>query len=85
MADVTNYIVEMITSRLGGGCMPLQLSEALVNVGLDSFQVVELTFAIEEKFNISIPFNANTDLESKTVADLIREVERLIAAKARPG
>ena len=82
MADVTNYIVEMITSRLGSGHMPLQLSDALVDVGLDSFQVVELTFAIEEQFNIDIPFNANTDLESKTVADLIREVERLIAAKA---
>jgi len=85
MADVANYIVEMITSRLGGDHVPLQLSEALVDVGLDSFQIVELTFAIEEKFNIDIPFNANTDLESKTVADLIGEVERLIAAKARPA
>jgi len=85
MADITNYIVEMITSRLGGGHMPVQLSDALVDVGLDSFQVVELTFAIEEKFNIDIPFNANIDLESKTVLDLIREVERLIAAKARPA
>ena len=32
-------------------------------------EVVSLTFDIEEKFNIELPFNANLDIKSKTVAD----------------
>jgi acyl carrier protein len=44
-----------------------------------------LTFDIEEKFNITIPFNANTDIQNKTVGDLIQTVDQLIASKAQPA
>jgi acyl carrier protein len=43
--------------------------------------VVELTFVIEEKFDVEIPFNANFDIKAKTVGDLIKTVEALVAAK----
>ena len=46
-------------------------------------EVVSLIFDIEEKFNINIPVNANMDIESKTVADLIQAVDQLVAAKAK--
>ncbi len=45
--------------------------------------VVELIFDIEEKFNIDIPINANMDIESKTLADLIKVVDRIVAAKEK--
>jgi len=59
------------------------LSVSLDNLGLDSMEVVALIFDIEEKFNIQIPLNANMDIESKTLGDLIQAVDRLIAAKAK--
>jgi len=59
------------------------LSEPLDNLGLDSMQVVELIFDIEEKFNINIPVNANMDIESKTVGDLIQAVDMLVSSKAK--
>lgn len=43
--------------------------------------MVELTFVIEEKFDVEIPFNANFDIKAKTVGDLIKTVEALVAAK----
>jgi acyl carrier protein len=46
-------------------------------------EVVALIFDIEEKFNINIPVNANMDIESKTVGDLIQAVDQLVAAKAK--
>ena len=46
-------------------------------------EVVSLIFDIEEKFNIQIPLNANMDIESKTVADLIQAVDELVAAKIK--
>ena len=76
-ADIVKMIMDR-TSHTGG---VLQLSESLDNVGLDSMEVVSLIFDIEEKFNIQIPLNANMDIESKTVADLIQSVDQLVGAK----
>jgi acyl carrier protein len=74
-------IVKMIMDRTSHTGAAIHLSESLDNVGLDSMEVVSLIFDIEEKFNIQIPLNANMDIESKTVADLIQSVDQLVAAK----
>ena len=85
MASVAEDIVEMITGRMRPASGALELSEPLDKLGLDSMQVVELIFDIEEKFDINIPVNANMDIESKTVGDLIQAVDRLVAAKVKPN
>jgi acyl carrier protein len=83
MASAADDIIEMITDRTSHAGGTLQLSEPLDNLGLDSMQVVELIFDIEEKFNINIPVNANMDIESKTVGDLIQAVDMLVSSKAK--
>lgn len=83
MTGIADDIVAMITERSGYPLGTLQLSESLDNLGLDSMAVVELIFDIEEKFNIDIPINANMDIESKTLADLIKVVDRIVAAKEK--
>lgn len=85
MPSSANEIIEMIGSRITFARDKLELSEPLSTLGLDSMEVVSLTFDIEEKFNITIPFNANTDIQDKTVGDLIQTVDQLIAAKAQPA
>jgi acyl carrier protein len=32
---------------------------ALQNIGVESLDLIEIIFALEEKFNVSIPYNAN--------------------------
>ena len=83
MVSVADDIVEMITERTSHTGGTLELSESLDNLGLDSMEVVTLIFDIEEKFDIQIPVNANLDIESKTLADLIQAVDQLVAAKQR--
>ncbi|TNF23299.1 MAG: acyl carrier protein [Rhodobacteraceae bacterium] len=55
----------------------------LEDLGIDSLGLVECIFAIEEAFDITIPFNANEptegDFDISTVDRIIRGVERLIA------
>ena len=55
------------------------------SLGLDSLGVVETLFAIEETFDISVPFNANNPSERRfdisTVGAMVKGVEALIAAK----
>ena len=81
MASAADDIIEMITARTSHTDGTLDLSESLDHLGLDSMEVVALIFDIEEKFNIEIPVNANMDIESKTLGDLIQAVDRLVAAK----
>ncbi len=58
----------------------------LADVGIDSLGVVESIFAIEEAFDVSIPFNANepeqSDFDISSVGRLIEGVERLVAGRA---
>jgi acyl carrier protein len=81
MVDVANGVIELVASKARYKQGPLQMSDALENLGLESIAVLELTFAIEEKFNIEIPFNANTQFDFKTVGELVHAVEGLIAKK----
>jgi acyl carrier protein len=57
----------------------------LVDLGIDSLGLVEAVFAIEEAFDIQVPFNANAPAESEfdisSVATMVRAVENLIAAQ----
>lgn len=81
MVDVASGVIELVSGKVRNKQGPLQMSDALENLGLDSMNVLELTFAIEERFNIDIPFNANTQFDFKTVGDLVHAVEGLVAKK----
>jgi acyl carrier protein len=83
MVSVADDIVQMITARTTHTGGTIDLSESLDNLGLDSMEVISLIFDIEEKFDIQIPVNANMDIESKTLSDLIQAVNQLVAAKQR--
>ena len=59
----------------------LELGTKLVDAGLDSLDVMELAFDIEDKFKVQLP-QIGTELISFTYGDLCRLVEKQLAAKA---
>jgi acyl carrier protein len=58
----------------------------LEDLGIDSLGLVESIFALEEAFDINVPFNANepkaSDFDISTVAAIIRGVETLVAEQS---
>lgn len=56
---------------------------SLEELGIDSLGLVESIFAIEEEFDISVPFNANepdmSGFDISSVAAIISAVEGLVA------
>lgn len=58
----------------------------LAELGIDSLGLVEAIFAIEEAFDVSVPFNANepekNGFDTSSVAGIIAAVEDLVARKA---
>ncbi len=85
MVPVADGVIEIIAGKARKKTGPIALSDRLEDLGLESLDVLELTFAIEEKFNIEIPFNANTQLEFTTVGELIKTVEGFVAQKSAPA
>ena len=59
------------------------MDQTPADLGIDSLGLVEAIFAIEEAFDIQVPFNANepekSDFDISSVAAIIRAVERLVA------
>jgi acyl carrier protein len=83
MVDVSADTIAIIASKVQSGQSTVQLTDKLTDLGLDSLRVVELIFDIEEKFDISVPFNANdAELEFNTVAEVVHAVQRIVDAKA---
>ena len=62
------------------------LDSTLESLGIDSLGLVESIFAIEEAFDISVPFNANepeaSDFDISSIGAIIAGIERLIAEQA---
>lgn len=61
----------------------VEMDSTLESLGIDSLGLVESIFAIEEAFDISVPFNANnpqeSDFDITNVASIIAGIERLKA------
>ncbi|MEM1341886.1 MAG: acyl carrier protein [Pseudomonadota bacterium] len=61
-------------------------SDSLEDLGIDSMGLVEAIFAIEEAFDISVPFNANAPEDSgfdiSSVDAITRAVEALVVEQS---
>ena len=58
-------------------------NSTLEDLGIDSLGLVESIFAIEEAFDISVPFNANNptegDFDISSIASIVAGIDRLRA------
>lgn len=58
----------------------------LTDLGVDSLGLVEIVFAIEEQFDVTVPFNANdpsaSDFDVSTVQAASDGVDKLVAERA---
>jgi acyl carrier protein len=54
----------------------------LTDLNVSSLDMVEVVFALEDRFSIQLPFNANTSAsEIQTVGDVIAMVEKQLVGK----
>jgi acyl carrier protein len=83
MTDVTNDVIAIIAKKVRVDHPKIELTDRLQDLGLESLDAVEMIFDLEEKFDIQIPYNANSSrTEFDTVGEVIRAIEKLVAEKA---
>ena len=81
--SVNDKVIQIIAEQGLLDVADVRLSATLEDLGIDSLGVVESIFAIEEEFDIEVPFNANAPQESEfdisSVATIVSAVETLVA------
>jgi len=83
--DIRNRIVEIIAEQAVIDPSDVSMEQSLEDLGIDSLGLVEAIFAIEESFDISVPFNANAPQESEfdisSVGAIVKAVAGLVDAQ----
>ena len=84
--SVRDRIVAIIAEQAMLDPSEISVEATPADLGIDSLGLVESIFAIEEEFDISVPFNANepekSEFDISTLASIIAAVEKLVAEKA---
>lgn len=84
--SVTDQVIAIIAEQAVLEPHDITLDSTLESLGIDSLGLVESIFAIEEAFDITVPFNANkpdaSDFDITTVASIIAGIERLRAEQS---
>ena len=84
MSDqVEQRIIEIIAEQAVLKTSDISPESTLDELGIDSLGLVESIFAIEESFDIQVPFNANdpgqSEFDISTVSTISVAVKKLIA------
>lgn len=83
--SVSDRVIEIIAEQAVLEPSDVTVDSTLADLGIDSLGLVESIFAIEEEFDITIPFNANepsaSDFDISNVAAIIRGIEKLVSEK----
>ena len=86
MADsVRDRVIAIIAEQAVLEVSDVKPEMSLEDLGIDSLGLVESIFAIEEAFDITVPYNANepdrSEFDISSVAAIIAAVEALVAQK----
>ncbi len=84
--EIEQAVVAILAAQLLLPPSEVAADARMDDLGLDSLGKVEAIFALEERFGIAIPFNANApdqqDFNFSSVPDIVDGVARLIADRA---
>lgn len=82
-ARIRDRVIGIIAEQAVLEPSDVSMDQTLEDLGIDSLGLVEAIFAIEEAFDVQVPFNANepakSDFDISSVAAIVAAVETLVA------
>jgi acyl carrier protein len=84
MEDVLGEVRHIISKHCALGVEALTPETRLDEIGIESLDLVEILFEIEERFEIEVPHNANTEsrLEFRTIGEIVEGVRAILPKPA---
>ncbi len=85
--DITGDIIAIIAETKDIDRDTIKLDTSLTDLGFDSFDIVEFVFAVEQRFDIDVPYRPNDTgaLEFETVSQVVAAVEKVVAEQRAAG
>lgn len=84
--DVSSRVIRIIAEQAMLEPSDVTMDSTLEQLGIDSLALVESIFAIEQEFDVTVPFNANEpdagDFDISSVAAIVAAVEKIVAEAA---
>jgi acyl carrier protein len=81
--SVQDRVIRIIAEQAMIEPSDVSMTDTMQDLGIDSMGLVECIFALEEEFDIEVPFNANepdsSDFDISSVASVLAGIEALIA------
>jgi len=85
MAGLESDVIEIIAKQVNRDPASVKRDDRLTDLDIQSLDVAEIVFAIEEKFDIEVPYNANdtnaAGISFDTVGDVVDGIAKLVARK----
>ena len=85
--DVKEKVIAIIADQAMLEPSDIAMDNTLGDLGIDSLGLVESIFAIEESFDLTVPFNANdphaSEFDISSIAAIVAAVEKLIAEQGK--
>lgn len=85
VAAMIDKLIGMLRKRTGKDDADWSSATTLEDAGLDSFDVVECIFQLEEEMGVSIDFNANNESKVSTIGEFAEVIVRNMTNEAIPG
>ena len=83
--DIETGVFEEIAKELRVQTDELQSDTKLADLDASSLSVMEIIFAIEERFNIELPYSANDLAAIETLGQIVEAVRSTAGAEAAPA
>ncbi|MAM60241.1 acyl carrier protein [Maritimibacter sp. UBA3975] len=84
--DIERTVIAILARQAVRDAADLVPEDQLEALGIDSMGLVETIFAVEETFDVSVPFNANAPeaggMDLTTVGSVVEAVRGLVSSKA---
>lgn len=84
--SIKDQVIAIIAEQAMLEPSDIKMDQSLGDIGIDSLGLVESIFAIEETFDISVPFNANdpqaSDFDISSIAAIVAAVEQLTSEQS---
>ncbi len=84
--SIKDQVIAIIAEQAMLEPSDIKMDNTLEDIGIDSLGLVESIFAIEETFDVSVPFNANdpsaSDFDISSIAAIVAAVEKLKSEQA---
>jgi acyl carrier protein len=80
MATTFERVQTILTKKFSVPAEIVRPDAPLESLGLDSLDLIEVLFEVEEAFDIRVPQEGGSALKTATVQDIVDSIDKLLAA-----